>query len=284
MNKDAHAEPLPATAARVPAAAGKAKTTQHAAPGADRADNNKDLTSRLAAMDAQLATLTAEVASLKESRKHLKTIAIEVRDKQNAMAQRLDHIVRFFEYRVDAIYANLHEVASADSQHSGLVPPRREADANTTLRERTEAWAPAVALSTTFAPLPVKLVSPLTLGGMRVNSSLAQERLTHIQVFEGNAGIAVYGPYRTLAPGNYKVAFELDHASRDTKLQFEVEVAAGQPPEILASATSAELRRRNWTLDFSWSPTKEGQDVEFRIIQKKSGGAFGIKEITLSER
>jgi hypothetical protein len=120
---------------------------------------------------------------------------------------------------------------------------------------------------------PGLLAGPLTVRGFRLNRRTARERGDAILMTGEHAGIAVFGPYKELAPGRYSVAALVRANERNTagpgRLVFDIYrpaadqvQALAEPPEVDPSGGFRLEAQFNWP----------GGEIEFRIQNNTGAG------------
>lgn len=126
-----------------------------------------------------------------------------------------------------------------------------------------------------------RLEGALTLYGFRIDRDRARERGDAIEVFPadvGGPGVAVYGPYKRLAPGAYLIEAQLrptEGASPGATATGEIALdvysptlgaplaAVSMPAEALDEANPLSLR-------FEWSARLASDLVEIRVHQRST--------------
>lgn len=206
----------------------------------------------------------------------------ELKLMQVGQARRLNATVDLYEQRIDRIYGRIgQEVAQAvsapitieteseiDDRLAALIRSGFEDDA-------LPAVLPLASMFTTRI-LPGEIRGPLTMHGFRINRTLAREAGGSIEIMPAadNGGVVVYGPYKMLRPGDYRLTAELsgeiDGRASGAVILDVFSPASGQ---VVASSTvnAGKMRAaKAIALDFNWSAENARQGIEFRLHQRSS--------------
>ncbi len=228
---------------------------------------------RLQDLEGRLDHASREVASMR----------VEL----NAVSRRLSAVVDFYETRIDRIYARLSSSLAERAQGAVVVETDTSADDRimAALREglglEAPPEAPALAMILTDKLSEGDIPCPLTLQGFRINRERARELGDRIQVFAATGdvspGVALYGPYKDLAPGDWQlivsIAPALHHGGARPKGRAAFDVFSASTGEVLAQ-TRVEaddlIEPKRLVLPFTWSPDNAMKGVEFRVHQRSN--------------
>jgi|GEM_PF-1445429 len=198
-------------------------------------------------------------------------------------------LVDYYESRLDRIYARL----SADLAGVQGVPIRVEQDADVDGRLVGELRR-VLKVREGYFDIPVKAIlsdhleegeirAPLTLQGFRVNRVLGNEAGDRIfvgPVVENCSKTALYGPYKKLVPGQYRIALccmLLEGSVEEANVRFDIfcptldEVVG----EGRFNGQADSESRFAIVLNVDWPADKAGHELEFRVHQRGQTG-FGI--------
>ena len=198
-------------------------------------------------------------------------------------------LVDYYESRVDRIYARL----SADLASAQGVPIRVEQDADVDGRLVGELRR-VLKVREGYFDIPVaailsdhleegELRAPLTLQGFRVNRALGHEAGDRIHVgpvVENSSKTALYGPYKKLVPGQYRIALccaLLEGGADDVNVRFDIfcptlnEVVG----EGRFTGPADSGNRFSIMLNVDWTADKADHELEFRVHQRGQT-AFGV--------
>ncbi|SEA65290.1 hypothetical protein [Rubrimonas cliftonensis] len=138
-----------------------------------------------AAAARRAETLAARVEALEDALR-------EERGRREHLEARLEALAALYERRVDLIYARLLEVLpelAAAGRLGFLEPPGRES---------SDGRAPLA---------PGAMTAPLTMHGFRLTLGGAVEREDAVEILGARRGIALFGPYRRLPAGRWRVTW-----------------------------------------------------------------------------
>ncbi len=210
---------------------------------------------------SEVAELRAKVRDLEVSKEYLKKEIIRLATEIEKLQLRQQTSVQFYEFRLDQIYHNiikrLPERSSSDASASEAIK---------TL-ETNPDWERLVFGARESFLEPGLIPSPLTLSGFRIDTRRAIERIDHVELLPGKAGIAVFGPYRKLRPGRYEVHFALAAASDgEIDILIEAYTAFRSEDNILSSVNYSGNGDRA-LLEFEWPFSLAEAEIELRIHQ-----------------
>jgi hypothetical protein len=198
-------------------------------------------------------------------------------------------LVDYYESRLDRIYARL----SADLASVQGVPIRVEQDSDVDGRLVGELRR-VLRVREGYFDIPVAAIlsdhleegdirAPLTLQGFRVNRALGSEagdRVLVGPVVENCSKTALYGPYKKLIPGQYRIALccmLLEGSIEEANVRFDIfcptlneVVGEGR---FIGQADSEN--RFSIILNVDWPAKYAGHELEFRVHQRGQAG-FGI--------
>ena len=167
------------------------------------------------------ATLEARVAELEAALAERLTAAEGER-----LERRLESLALLFEHRVDQIYARLLDVL-----------PELARDG------RLDWLAPAGAGLDVSLPLaPGRYGPPLTPHGFRLALGAAVERADGVEILGGRSGIALFGPYRRLPKGRYRIGCALAPSGASTDggaIDILLEVMDARRDASIGAATAS---------------------------------------------
>lgn len=231
--------------------------------GGEMAARLKDLESAQASNSLELAQLRADL---------------------QMTSVRQQALVDYYETRIDRIYARLSSDLASGSAVSLVVEVDGDAD------ERLEdGFRKVFRLRDDYASISVdrvlsdrlqigRIEAPLTLQGFRLNRSIARElgdRVLVSGVDEGRSPTALYGPYKKLGPGHYKVLLRMKflagkYKKNDRGILFDIfcpvlnkVIASGA-----AVASVGADEEKNISLEIDWSPLNSNSELELRVHQR----------------
>jgi hypothetical protein len=199
------------------------------------------------------------------------------------LAARYDAAIGYFEHRVDLIYRRVTGHL-AKLLADGNIVVETESAVDLELARLFSAGLRADLdlehirigdiLSDTITP--GMITAPLTLYGFRLVRDQAQEHGTEIELFNCE-GTAVYGPYKRLKPGCYRVT----GCFRSSGLEHpgEVEMDVFSPTEAMVIATKRQpvpIGSGPFAIstDIDW-PLERAQDmIEFRVHAHQPRGVY----------
>lgn len=195
-------------------------------------------------------------------------------------------LVDYYESRIDRIYARL----SADLASVQGVPVRVEQDADVDGRLVGELRR-VLKVREGYFDIPVaailsdhleagKIRAPMTLQGFRVNRALGSEagdRIVVGPVVENGGKTALYGPYKKLIPGRYRVslrALSENGVDGDANVRFDIfcptlNEVVGEGRFIGRGDAENHFAIN---LDVEWPAEKAGHELEFRVHQRGQTG------------
>lgn len=244
-------------------------------------------------LEARLAEVERE---LEESRRKIALLSVEISDSRRISNALID----LTEQRFDLIYRRL--VSSVGDMHpSQVFTIEREAEVDDRLAGLLAGGLKApvqpkqldVARIISAQLHPGVISGPLTLYGFRLNRSRAREEGDGILVLgseQGGSGLAIYGPYKRLAPGRYKVSFSLRRVKRSrTRLlplamgEIGLDVYAVRTDTVLATKILPARKLTSLiaiSLDFDWDADWGEEEIEFRVHQRSSA-FFKVTAVSL---
>lgn len=195
-------------------------------------------------------------------------------------------LVDYYESRIDRIYARL----SADLADVQGVQVRVEQDADVDGRLVGELRR-VLRVSEDYFDIPVAAIlsdhleegeirAPLTLQGFRVNRALGNEagdRILIGPVVENSPKTALYGPYKKLVPGRYRIALRCklpEGGVEEVKVRFDVfcptlsEVVGERRFDGQADSEGDFAV----VLNIDWPAEKANHELEFRVHQRGQTG------------
>lgn len=205
----------------------------------------------------------------------------------NAQTRRLTAVVDFYETRIDRIYARLSSSLAERAHGAVIVETDTSADDRimSAFREglglETPPEAPTLALILTHRLTEGDIPSPLTLQGFRINRERARELGDRVQVFAATGdvspGVALYGPYKDLAPGAWRLIVSIAPVIGRTKPRPKgraaFDVFSATTGDVLAQARIEAkdlVEPQRLSLPFVWSADHAMKGVEFRVHQRST--------------
>lgn len=211
-------------------------------------------------MFRNLKNVSQEIKDLKSSRNHLKNEVIRIKSELENLQRKLDTTFQFFEIRVDQIYRNLDQ--GTNSRESA-----NDKSAMLQLPTNPE-WEKLIFASRSSHLEPGMIVSPITLSGMRIDTRYALEKMYYTEILGENSGIAVFGPYRRLHVGDYRLELAIEPVEPQTEIALFLEVfTICDGEEVQIAARIIEIAE-DTRLDFTWDVAFIGCEVQFRIHQR----------------
>lgn len=208
-------------------------------------------------------SISRDIKNLKDSRDYLKEEVARIHATIGTLQRKLDTTFQFFEIRVDQIYRNLGN--SAIASHAVTDRP-----SELHLPTNPE-WEKLIFSAKSRYLEPGLIVSPITLSGMRIDTRYAVEKLHYTEVGGGFSEIAIFGPYRQLHAGDYRLELAVEAVNEKADLSLFLEVFTifeGSEIQVAARAIVADDDTR---LDFNWPIAMADCDVQFRIHQRNGG-------------
>jgi len=247
------------------------------------------------------AAFETRIRELEEVVAGLRAEIGEARLALEATNQRQNIALSLYEHRVDQIYRRVIE----EFGHGG-------AEGRIVTMSEDEADKKLLALLSAGLETPVDLenlklrdmvsqtISPgtikggLTLYGFRLNRSIARERGNVIHVSPSPGEVAIFGPYRKLAPGSYRatMSYELDGSEPASRH------AGGLTLDIFSLATDAVLAKTHEefgeakaaagpvheiSASFGWGAQEASGLIEIRLFQR-STAAVRVSAVSLERQ
>ena len=212
--------------------------------------------------------LCLAVTQLKQSRDNLKKEVSCLRSEGQSLRLRLETTLQFFEIRLDSVYRNI----ATGNAHTGTSKEVAR------LLPTNQNWEQLIFASRLPFLSPGKILSPITLSGMRLDTRYATEKLIYAYIKGGVDGIAIFGPYKRLAVGEYALMLIFEADDQNSPVSLEIEVFTVQNGEDKQIANNQITSTSGSKICFNWDRTLEECDVEFRIWQRKGGAIkfFGL--------
>jgi hypothetical protein len=202
------------------------------------------------------------------------------------LLSRVDATAAYYEQRVDLIYRRV-SIALREMMGYGNIDSVSELEAEAVLSKTMRAFDVPFSVpeqlrrAVSGELLPGRIESPLSLHGFRVNRRRARETGTGIEMYGNETGIAIYGPYKLLRPGEYEISAPLERSgstrSKPDHGSLVIDVFGSEKQIVAAvgdlspfsTAETCSLRLR-----FSW----EGGVVEIRL-SNNTGVPWLLKEV-----
>lgn len=188
-------------------------------------------------------------------------------------------LVDYYETRIDRIYARL----SADLAGVGGVSVTVEQDHDIDGRLITELRK-VLDVREGFIDIPVEAIltdhlspgsirAPLTLQGFRVNRALAAEaggRIVVAGIEDGKSKTALYGPYKTLLPGKFRISLQCVVPDDAGVADIFFDIYCPTLDEVLGKVRQAKVPAGAASLDIevAWPTAKSGHELELRVHQR----------------
>ncbi len=188
------------------------------------------------------------------------------------LLSKIDATAAFYEQRVDHIYRRV-DVALREMLGYGSVDSVSELEVEAVLSKVMRSFEiPFVVpdqlkLAVLGELLPGTIASPLTLHGFRVNRRRARETGDGIEMYGNENGIAIYGPYKSLRPGNYRIVAEL--------LQLSPAPPGAGPGALLIDVFSSE--RQEVVAVGEVRPQAGDQEVDLPLTFSWRGGSVEVR-------
>lgn len=198
-------------------------------------------------------------------------------------------LVDYYESRLDRIYARL----SADLASVQGVPIQIEQDSDVDARLVGELRR-VLKVREGYFDIPVAAIltdhleegeirAPLTLQGFRVNRALGNEAGDRVHVgpvVENSSKTALYGPYKRLVPGQYRIALcciFVEGSGEEANVRFDIfcPTLSEVVGEGRFNGRPDSEGRFNIIIDVDWPAEKAGHELEFRVHQRGQAG-FGV--------
>lgn len=188
-------------------------------------------------------------------------------------------LVDYYETRIDRIYARL----SADLAGAGGVSVTVEQDQDVDGRLVSELRQ-VLKVREDLLDLPLEAIlsdhlapgvigAPLTLQGFRLNRAYAAEAGDKVVVSaaeEGKSRTVLYGPYKTLLPGRFRVTLNTVVQPVAGALDVAFDIYCPTLDEVVGKARvrQAEAGPLQLPVDIEWPTAKSGHELELRVHQK----------------
>jgi hypothetical protein len=133
------------------------------------------------------------------------------------LLSRVDATAAYYEQRVDLIYRRV-SIALREMMGYGNIDSVSELEAEAVLSKTMRTFDVPFSVpeqlrrAVSGELLPGRIESPLSLHGFRVNRRRARETGTGIEMYGNETGIAIYGPYKLLRPGEYEITAPLERS------------------------------------------------------------------------
>lgn len=200
-------------------------------------------------------------------------------------SMRQQALVDYYESRIDLIYSRL----SADLSGQQGVPIHIEQDADVDTRLVGELRR-VLQVREGYFDIPVASIlsdhleagqvrAPLTLQGFRINRALASEagnKIVVAGVVEGAGKTALYGPYKQLVAGKYRITLRCAVGVEGQKPDVRFDVFCPTLDRVVAEnkAPASVNSKGQFALgvDVDWGAEDSAHELEFRVHQRGSAG------------
>jgi len=239
---------------------------------------------RLPALDARQNDVEQALDGLKREIAELNILVV-------IQARRLAAMVDLYEQRLDRIHARVGSEVAARLDIALIVESEEAVDDRIAELVRTAIGAdvpvaPPLSAILSGRLMPGTLASPLTVQGFRINRKLAREVGDAILIGGATvetAGVAVYGPYKLLSSGKYRLSAHIDvEPTRAAKGDIVLDVFSAQTQGVVNAARKSARTKgaKAIVLEFDWPPAAAVHGVEFRLHQK-SNASFKLAAFDL---
>lgn len=239
--------------------------------------------------DDRISELETSIADL---RRDIAAIRIEL----SAISSRHNATISLYEQRVDQIYRRIVQEFSKVRGVEGVAVESEAAVDGKIIEIYSAGLEAPVDLENlklrnivSGVITPGVIDGPLTLFGFRLNRRIARERGSHIYVAAGGESIAVYGPYKRLAPGNYTVSFGIERLEGDGGSgRYIGEIAL----DVFSQATQSVVVDRSVPInalvdrvavELQWEAKHAGGTIEIRLHQR-SNCAIRITDVSVMKQ
>ncbi|WP_276121286.1 hypothetical protein [Pararhizobium qamdonense] len=195
----------------------------------------------------------------------------------NTLAAKFEAALIFFESRVDAVYQ------SALLQAKGEPSPFKVISAVETEKRLQELIFSGFIDEPQIDELNLKDIisgdlsigvkkGPLTLYGFRLHPGASRDLGNRVRIESGEFGAVVFGPYKRLRTGRYKVRFDLDLQTAVDELSgsMSFDIFDGTSGEVVCAKTVSApdfAPHHVVELSFAWEPQTPNHLIEIRTFQ-----------------
>lgn len=249
--------------------------------------------------DPRLASFEARLGELEETLAALRTDIAATRMAVEATDQRQNIALSLYENRVDQIYRRVIEEFGRGRGEGRLVTETEEAADARLLALVSAGLETTVDLdnlrlrdmvSQTISPGTIE--GSLTLYGFKLNRAIARERGRYVHVAPSAGEIAIFGPYRKLAPGAYRAVLHYE-AEEPADLARQ---AGGLTLDIYSPAADEVVAKADidfaavtdgapppLAVAFDWGARQAEGPIEIRLLQR-STAALRVRAVSLERR
>lgn len=250
--------------------------------GAETIEHTPTLRLHMSRLEARVETLEGE---LQMARRDLAKLDVELA----ATVQRSNNYVDLVEQRIDLIHRQVilelkraFDLGVATVEIDSAIDERLAEIFSAGLRAKVDLGALAMKAILSDRLEPGPLPSPLTFCGFRIDRARARELGDGIEMFpvgEATPGTAVYGPYKRLAPGFYRIEAHLRREGSSPTTAPEGDIAldvyspgvdkvladTSLPASALASASAQSI-----SVPFEWTTQAAADKIEIRVHQRST--------------
>ncbi|RWX78765.1 hypothetical protein EPK99_09250 [Neorhizobium lilium] len=232
---------------------------------------------------------------LYDAEKHINELRRDnaiVRHEFQSLASKFETALIFFESRVDSIY-------QAALRHDAGELPAAEIMIEEEVENRLrDLLLGGFANTPAITDINIKdLVSgdlsvgpkrgALTLHGFRLDPRAARDMGDCIRIEAGVFGAVIFGPYKRLKVGKYRVSFELeilaDLDQLNGSMSFDIHDSTINEQMCIKTVRAKEFKRAfRAELVFDWSPASVNHVVEIRVFQGLNSPVL-LREILIAD-
>lgn len=195
------------------------------------------------------------------------------------MKNRLNMLADFYEMKIDSIYQTISNVLPAMIRNGSVVVPTDSAKVESTpvstfVKMDVESWAKEIAATSSGILDQGVYRAPFIFAGFKFHDHV-DVRPEYIEVPGAMKGIAMFGPYKSLLPGDYVVECYVsaidDGKTTDAFLDVDLDVFDASQNNVLTTNTFREsfegYKTTMLRVVFTCLPEQSDSEFEFRLHQ-----------------
>ncbi|MBK0401073.1 hypothetical protein H0I76_17890 [Limibaculum sp. M0105] len=216
----------------------------------------------------------AKVSELEKKLARMEARVAELEQRLARSETRFEMSVRFFEHRVDQIYARILPVLGRET---GLFAGPDEPVASPALVARpageVESFSSLADASDGFLR-PGRYGSPFAEAGFRLALGLAVERDGAVEVQSDQRGAAMFGPYKRMTPGDYRLLWTVAPAPDATgSVALGFDLYSPTIDRVIAHANLTGVLDGPRTVELPVTIGPELSEAVFELRVHQQGGA-----------
>lgn len=195
------------------------------------------------------------------------------------MKNRLNMLADFYEMKIDSIYQTVSSVLPTMIKNGSIVVPTDSAKVGSTpvskfVKMDVENWAKEIAATSSGILDQGVYRAPFIFAGFKFHDHV-DVNPEYIEVPGAMKGIAMFGPYKSLLPGDYVVECYVsavdDGKTTDAFLNVDLDVFDASQNTVLTTSTLREsfedYRTTMLRITFTCLPEQSDNAFEFRLHQ-----------------